>query len=382
MFSKFEFVLHFDVREYEEFDIDRIDGTDQIFDAVWHSVAILNDEFQLFEDEGAFTGASLGAETNLAIPSSLIQSLSDDCRVLFETAHAYFEGSFRGVENADWEVVRNRMIAIRNLEKLPGDSAGLYWLDDMPVDISLEYLYLDTPEQELVAVNDRTVLIQYLDDLAGSAKNQKAINSFLEYFEREIERFRDGSTSELLDSWFSTELLLTQRSITGWVESNGSLAPKYEVNEFEWHAPKDLPAILKFERDRDPQVSFWFSPMRKLDESGDREDYYKSAAERVDKVTGGNETFSRVQTAALMCVLRGSGLADDAPDWLAPLMNRFSGEIETVSSQISEKCDWEDWDDVGLARGSECEKYISELELTENLEEFWNEWLITVGRNP
>jgi hypothetical protein len=380
MFSKFEFVLHFDVREYEEFDIDRIDGTDQIFDAVWHSVPILNDEFQLFEDEGAFTGASLGAETNLAIPSSLIQSLSDDCRVLFETAHAYFEGSFRGVENADWEVVRNRMIAIRNLEKLPGDSAGLYWLDDMPVDISLEYLYLDTPEQELVAVNDRTVLIQYLDDLAGSAKNQKAINSFLKYFEREIERFRDGSTSELLDSWFSTELLLTQRSITGWVESNGSLAPQYEVNEFEWLAPKDLPAILKFERDRDPQVSLWFSPMRKLDESGDREDYYNSAAERVDKVTGGNETFSRVQTATLMYVLHGSGLADDAPDWLAPLLCLFSDEIETVSGQISEECDWEDWDDVGLARGSECAMFISELELPGNLEEFWDEWLKAMGR--
>jgi rhodanese-related sulfurtransferase len=382
MFSKFEFVLHFDVREYEEFDIERIDGTDQIFDAVWHSLPVLNDEFQLYEDEGEFTGASLGAETNLAIPSSLIKSLSDDCRVLFETAHAYFEASFRGFENPDWEVVRSRMIAIRNLDKFPGESSGHYWLDDMPVDISLEYLYLDSPEQELVAVNDRTVLIQYLDDLAASAKNQKAIDNFLKYFEREIQRFRDGSTSELLDSWFSTELLLTQRNIKGWVESNGSLAPKYEVDEFEWHAPKDLPAILKFERDRDPQVSFWFSPMRKLDESGDREDYYKSAAERADKVTGGNETFSRVQTATLMYVLHGSGLADDAPDWLAPLLSLFSDEIEIVSGQISEKCDWEDWDDVGLARGAECAEYISGLELPENLEEFWTEWLKAIGRNP
>jgi hypothetical protein len=382
MFSKFGLVLHFDVREYDDFDLDRVHGTDQIFEAAWESVPIFSETFQIFEDEDEFAGASLGAETNLSLPGSLIKALSADARVHFDTAHAYFAATLSGVDEPNWATLRRQMIDIRSIDKEPEDTLDLYWLDGMAVDVSLKSLYLSGTEEQYIDVDNRALLIDYLDDLASTSENHESISSFLAFFEPEIQRFKEGSASELLESWFSTELLLTQRSIAGWIKSGSFLAPKYEVGEFDWSTPAEVPLILKNERFRDPKFTHWLSPMRKLAELSDQAYFYEFASDRVDRVTQGNVSFNKVQTAALMLILHGSGLAGEAPDWLSPLMSRFSDEIETVSHQIGEKYDWEDWNDVGIVRDSECAKYISELELPEDLEEFWDEWLKAIGRNP
>jgi hypothetical protein len=376
MFTKIDFVLHFDAGDIDDYDYEFLNGTPEVrMGYVLEAVPDLAKLISVIEVEG------VSGELNLSIPEKFIATLNG--RFPFEMVRCHFAGMLASEEQVAWPRLRDVLKTIRS-STFP--ASGVYsGFDRAPVDISLESLYsADEPADKPIWVFSNTAIIAYLDALANAASANKQISEFLEFFEPEITQFRKGSQSQFLESWFSTELLLTQKEAVSWeIENEYFLSPKFLVSEFEWSKPQEIPNLLRWERIDSPTKMVWYSPMRAnmYTPSSDFGHFYGEASNQVDKYVSNSFSYSPLKTALLLQCLWHA--LDESPseetEWLVDFMNDFESEINSVTEQIEEEFEWDSGE--GTELNGEKADHILAMDLPDNLQDVWLAWLKLIGRS-
>lgn len=373
------FVLHFDATESEINSFWARESLVDAFNAAFESVELSR---YIDVDENYFTenGVLIETDPEFITPSSYFNLL--DGVVNYSILNGFFEGNFSSGVQTNWESVRSNLLELRNKQFEPGE----VWEDftEAPVSISIQFIYLSKAEQpNSIRVNSRDALLTYLDKLEQKASTRSDVSDFLTYWSKEISDYRNGSCSKFMNSWFSAELLLTQTTLGYEVDEAKPhfLKPTFDVENFAWKRPEVLNVLVEADREESPESTFWFTPIPKnmFPGSSSFYNYYQEAI-----AIGATRDPEAAYFSPLRFALTMKALTQYEPSKMffnqkffdfAVFLNTYSGDLEKFIAVIDENFGWED---PTTQQGDKAE-FINALELPENAEQIWEDYLKVIG---
>jgi hypothetical protein len=375
MFSRVTFVVQFDCLDDEINNLYNLDVPSMI-DEVLDSTPI-GKRIQRSSREDA--DSSVEGDISLRDADDYFAALKSLVR--YEQLDVSFDGSLDGAESVSWPVLREALLSLRS-ERY---AASPRWsaFEHAPVSISLKFLQ-PTDVEKSIDVDSREALIEYLDQLEKSAENAGDIQSFLKFYGPEIERFRRGTSSIFLNTWFSTELLLTQTAVqfaTG--KSDYFLAPTLDVRSFSWKAPSGQPPLLlEVDRETSPSNSLWFNPLPK-NPYAEHSDWfwpYENAISESDRRGATGTEFNKLQFVVTMWRLKfflDELGADESEFPIEDFLERHHAPLTNVF-QLIEASNFQELDGP-IAIPSGASEFIEKLPLPENATEIWDDYLEMIG---
>lgn len=305
--------------------------------------------------------------------------------VRYEVLSVAFDGVLDGKESVEWRELRQALLELRYEQFEATDRWGAFEL--APVSISLAYL---TPEnsEKSISVSNVEYYLSYLEELEKASVTRSDVASFLNYFKTEIESFRQGKASRFMQTWFSTELLLTQSSIEFEVDETGFfLKPVLSTHHFQWRSePDTAPLLVAGDRAASFEKVFWFNPLPKSPyrEGSDWHYPYQDAIDESRRRGAKDKAFTHLGFVMTMWYLHffiSEGLEDACELPINEFLEKHNASLEPVLNTI-ENSKFRGLLDGWIRIPSEISDFVLGLSLPENAREIWEDYLALIGLGP
>lgn len=377
-FQRVVFVIQFYCLEDELIDLSSIDVESCAEDVLISSP--LGDRFSIStsDDSEYFVSGDFS-----------LHDFDDFCAILrgtplYESLSIGFEAFPSGRQLVSWSELRQELLSLRS-QPLEASSR---WprLNQDPISISLEYA--QPSGSRMFAKLSREDGIEFLNILRDSASARQEIASFLNFFELEIASYQSGKSSRLLDTWFTTELLLTQAELELEADPQNPvfLKPRLMLDNFSWHqAEAHVGKLIEADRHFRDANCFWINPLPKNPfRQGSNWDFnYRDAADESERRGGTGVEFDHLNFVMTMWYLYqfaeaelvDSGESIDVAGFLQVNLHELEGLLDILTNSK-----YALYLDGHIPIPSSLHDFLLQLPLPENAEAIWTSYLSLIGR--
>lgn len=375
LISQFKLAIHFEASDFDSYLL-MSDDLDGLLNQILESTQ-LKDEIALREDYDE-EGATFFADFDGSSSEALLEAFSGEIKYGIVTA--VFDAQLFNHQAVTWDHLSNVIREIRS-RILPG--TGIWSAFEVaPVGISIsEIIDEDLGSSKSVDFSARGAMLAAIVELEDASTENEQAREFLDFYGPEIARIKGNRASVFLNHWMSTELALSQTNLTLASGDSGKVFEEiaFKISSFKWNLPDRLPVLLEIERSSSPEFVVWPSPLpaNPFWKNSDGWWAYQDVLDGFFRVNPNATLFTPLKAAKLMQLLAAFQEEYSPSAAISSVLEKYADEISDVSATLGDEFDW----DESLPLGSEQADFVQGIDLPENLEDFWADWLQAIGQS-